>query len=259
MKKYSLILMVFCFISCLSEKKQEEEQEKENTNLKEEITTPKETEPIIGERIDGPANVRDTIDGEVLFTLYDNTFVESTPKENDWNKIGILPTNPKSDFENDHLKKGVKIIVDGQIVGETKKDVELSMGLIGYTHKENIKAHSIIENILMDLFKKQKNKRNLEDFKSFITNFKLEKETQFEGMTVYYNYENWIDDPSPMMRIGLVFKNKNLVAILHSRPLTIEGTKDNKLDYAFDCLTFTDVKDADEIVKIFNHFVHSVD
>ncbi len=255
MKKYIILLVSFCLVSCISEKKKEEE----NSDSEEEIIIQKETEPTIGERINGPANVRDTIDGEILFTLNDNVWVESTLEENDWNIIGIMPTNPKSDFVNNHLKKGVKILVNGEVIGETKKEVEVSMGLIGYTHKENIKTNTVIENALMNHFEKQKAKRNLEDFKNFITNFKLEQDDQFKGMSVYYNYESWIDDPSPMIRIGLVFKNEKLIAILHSRPLTIEGTKDHKLDYAFDCLTFTDTENSDEIIKTFNQFVNSVD
>ena len=35
-----------------------------------------------GERIDGPANIRDKINGKVLFTINDNILVETTPTEN---------------------------------------------------------------------------------------------------------------------------------------------------------------------------------
>jgi hypothetical protein len=258
MKKIIIFLAVFSLMSCLSDKKEKEgDSEKEEQLMNEEQAI--NEEPILGERVEGPVSVRDTIDGKVIFTLNDNVLIETVHEENGWNVIGILPTNPESDFEDGVLKKGVKILVDKQVVGKTKKEVELMMGLVGYIQKENIKPNTIIENAIMSHFEENKDSREFVNFKKIISNFKLQKDDQFDGMTIYYNYENWIVDPSPMMRIGLVFKNERLIAVLHSRPLVIEGTKDNKLDHAFDCITFKDVENADGIVKIFNHFVNSGD
>ncbi|WP_130735075.1 hypothetical protein [Flavobacterium sp. J27] len=254
MKKYIIFLLGLLLFSCQPEKKKTED------TLNEEIATPSETEesPILGERIKGPAEVRDTINGKLLFTLYDNALIETAPKENDWYEIGLFPNNPESDYENDYLKKGIKIMVDGKIIGETQNPVEITLGIIGYTNQKNIQPKSIIENAFVSYFNESKS-RDYSDYKSFITNFNLEHDNQFEDLVVYYKNENWMEDPSPMIRFGLVFQKNKLVAILHSRPITVATTTDHKLDRAFDCLVFDDVTNADAIVKTFNHFVNSVD
>ena len=249
MTKYILILLTFVFISCSSQN----DTEKAN---KEQANVAIKVNPIIGERIDGPANIRNAINGDIIFILYDNVIVECTQPENDWYQIGIIPDNPAEDYNDYFLKKGTKIIVGDEIIGETVKDCEVTFGMLGYTHSKNIKTQSIIENAFTTFNKEY---RSFSNFENFINDFKLEKDNQFNGFDVYVNYENWIDDISPMMRFGLVFRNSKLVAILHSRPLKIKGTTDNKLDYGFDCLTYNDIANSSEIVKMFNQYVNSVD
>lgn len=225
-------------------------------------------EPIIGERIDGPANIRDTINGKLLFTLYDNTLVTCTPVQNDWYVIGLTMDIDTSEYEINELKKGRKIIVDGEEIGEILSDFTVSTGtnykmtwaeLVGYTHKDNIKPNVIIESVLPDYITEAGNDRTIKSLEPLIENFELAKDDQFDGYTVYYNYENWIDDPSPMWRIGLTFRDDRLIAILHSRPIDVEGTTDHKLDRGFGCLTFNDIENADDIINMFNRFVNSVD
>lgn len=226
------------------------------------------TEPIIGERIDGPANVRDAINGKVLFTLNDNVLVSCTPLEKDWYSVGLLMEIDAEELDAKKVRKGRKIIIDGQEAGEIKMDMTAPAWkddkaawaeLIGYTHKDNIKAATIIENALAEYAEMAGNNRTIEVFENFIQNFELEKADQFQGYTIYYNYENWIEDPSPMWRIGLVFRKGRLVSILHSRPLDIDEATNHKLDRAFDCLVYDDVEQSEEIIEMFNGFVNSVD
>ena len=216
-------------------------------------------EPIIGERIDGPANIRDTINGEIIFKLYDNVLVVCTPPKNGWHIIAIEPTNPPSDYSKNFIKKGTKILVGNLVVGEAIQNAEVTFGLRGYTQEANIKPETIIENALTPLLQKLDTTRSLLNFQKFINNFQLRKDDQFKDYTVYYNGENWIEDASPMHRIGLVFQNNRLVAILHSRPLKIINTIDYRLDRAFNCLVYNDIKKPDKIVQMFNNFVNSVD
>lgn len=216
--------------------------------------------PIIGERIDGPANIRDTINGEIIFKLYDNVLVVCTPPTNNWCRIAITPSNPPEDYCQNFIMKGTKILVDGKIVGETIKNAEVTFGMRGYTYIDNIKPETIIENGLMSFIEKNDTARSLNHFLDFISNFQLRKsQMQFNGHIVYSTNENWIEDASPMGRIGLVFGNERLVAILHSRPISISGTIDYKLDRGFDCLVFKEIKNPEAIVKMFNEFVNSVD
>lgn len=226
------------------------------------------SQPILGERIDGPANIRDAINGKLLFTLYDGTLVSSTPIKNDWYNIGLLMDIDNKEPGMIELKAGRKIIVDGQEVGEIKSEMivytftgnDHSLAeLIGYTHRDNIRPGTIIENALADHLRTLDGKRSTGQFQSFIKDFDLEKVEDFEGYTVYRNFESWLEDPSPMWRIGLVFEKEELVAILHSRPLQIDGTTDHKLSRAFDCLVYNDTANARELVRMFNQFVNSVD
>lgn len=251
MIRYLIILLGLLFASCSTETNTTDKKSDPQDNIS--------VEPIIQERIDGPANIRDTINGEIVFKLYDNVLIECTQLENGWYIIAIDPTNPAEDYRDNFIKKGTKILVNNQVVGETVQDAEVTLGLNGYTHKDNIKSETIIELVLTEHIKSISPDRTILDFTPIIDKFQLDKDDQFEGYTVYYNYENWIDDPSPMMRIGLVFKDNKLVAILHSRPLDIKNTTDNKLDRGFDCLTYNDIVNTDDIVKMFNNFVNSVD
>ena len=41
----------------------------------------------VGERINGPANIRDTVNGNVLFSLNDGVLIETSPAINKWLKI----------------------------------------------------------------------------------------------------------------------------------------------------------------------------
>lgn len=237
-------------------------------NSRQPTTKTKAPKPIIGERIDGPANIRDQINGQLLFSLNDHTLVNCTPLKKDWYQIGLLMDIDAGQSGMLDLSEGQKIRVDGQEVGEIKSDMTVYTGtdgerswaeLIGYTHKDNIKPASVIETALADYMKTVGNQRSVAQLQNFIQQFQLEKNDQFEGYTIYYNYENWIEDPSPMWRIGLVFQKDRLVSILHARPLKIAGTTDHKFNRGFDCLTYNDLDNAREIVKMFRQFVNSVD
>ncbi|MCB0632869.1 MAG: hypothetical protein R2824_03640 [Saprospiraceae bacterium] len=226
------------------------------------------SEPVIGERIDGPANIRDGINGKLLFTLNNDVLVSCTPLENDWYSVGIFMDIDTSELTISTVKKGRKIIVDGKEVGEIKSDMtvyprrgypKVWIELTGHTHKDNIKPGTIIENALVDYLRSSGNGRTIAQLQPFIQQFELERSDQFKGYTLYTNYENWLDDPSPMWRIGLVFRNDRLVSILHSRPLDIAETTDYKLLRGFDCLVYNDVANPEEIVMKFSLFVNSVD
>ena len=79
MKKLAYILLVTSILSCNSEQT-EDNTVNEIENTKTEVSETKETEFIIGERIDGPANIRNKPNGEILFELRDNALVEVATK-----------------------------------------------------------------------------------------------------------------------------------------------------------------------------------
>lgn len=219
---------------------------------------------IESELIDGPANVRAAIDSEeVLFSLNDGVPVTCEPLENDWYRIGIVVT-VKSNLDAENVPAGTKLMVKGKEVGVAENDtpIEYKGGskentwavITGYTHKNNIKKYTIIENALEEYMKGHNNDRNLKTIEPFITKFAMEKDTQFDGYTMYTVYENWLDDPSPSYRIGLTFKDEVLVAVWHDRPLTLKDTKDVKLKNGAQCLMYNDFDEANALAKTLIRF-----
>lgn len=179
----------------------------------------------LGERIDGPANVRSAPNGELTFSLNNNVLVGAGPIQNDWAEIQITIEIPLKIKDKYSLDSG-KAIVDiaGNTLGFILGDVMTSIAnngqtawcsFYGYTHQNNIKKESIIENAV------QKNIERLEfnhlAWSDFIEDFDLQKFDSIGGYEIYMNYESI--EPSPGFRIALLFENYNLIGIVHSRPI----------------------------------------
>ena len=156
MKKLAYILLVTSILSCNSEQT-EDNTVNEIENTKTEVSETKGTEFIIGERIDGPANIRNKPNGEILFELRDNALVEvATKSDNGWYKILIYADIDYNEYEMDSIQKGRPIILDNDTIGEILKSHDVSTGqggdfayamLFGYTHENNIKPETVIENV----------------------------------------------------------------------------------------------------------------
>lgn len=224
--------------------------------------------PVVGERIDGPANVRDTVNGKHLFTLYDKALVECSALENDWYRIGIYADIDTSEFGMDSIRAGRKILVDGEVIGEivTTLSASTSRGgkqawviLYGYTHKDNIDPESIIEPALEKHIQQSNGDRTLKSWEPFIDQFALQENSDFLEYHLFSNYENWLDDPSPGFRIGLIFQKDRLVAILHSRPIRVSGTEENLLGGAFDCVTYSDFAQREKFLTDLRAWMNNVD
>jgi len=227
--------------------------------------------PIIGERINGPANIRSAPNGEVLFSLDDYTLVTCTEAANGWYQVGLtadLPNDAQA-FSSDTLHKGREIIVDGKVAGKVLKDMAVSTGtntkrtwaeLTGYTYKDNLYPQTIIENVLPAYLDSVK-EHTLKSMQPFISNFRLEKNDLLPSFVTYLNYENWIEDPSPLMRLQLVFFKDKLVGVVHSRPLVLHQAADTRLERGFNVAFFDDTpKDIrKKFTDDFNDFIVGVD
>lgn len=266
----SLLKQTFCFIvlsfllSCGQEHKPDIPVHKELTSKTIDIA-----DSIIGERINGPANIRDKVNGEILFSLNDSTLVTCTEQQNGWYAVGLSMEIPNSDFDNDTLRKGRKIIVDGKVAGEVLKDMYVSTStdnrkswadLTGFTHKDNIYPYSIIENALISYMSKVSD-RSIEAFQPFIRSFQMEKDEGLKPFITFFNYENWIDDSSPLLRVQLIFQENRLVGIVHSRHLELPSTVDYRLERGFRMAFFNDTPKGtkERFIKQFNQFINSVD
>ncbi|MDT8413380.1 MAG: hypothetical protein RQ875_13020 [Vicingaceae bacterium] len=196
---------------------------------------------IIGDRIDGPANVRDTINGKkILFSLNDNLIVECTEAVNDWQMIGYYIKLDSIQYETFKLEPEDTLFdIDGNKIGITKSEVDVWMGnenngvsyglIVGYTHKQNIKPESVIENVLARLINDSEKIITLDNLKPLIKSFQLEtcssNSMGDENGKWYFKWDNSIDDPSPQDRITLIIENNELIGIVHIRKIHFKNYK----------------------------------
>lgn len=227
------------------------------------------SEQIIGERINGPANIRDKPNGEVLFELYDNTLVEATQLKDDWYQVLVNADIKYEEFGLDSIRKGRFLISNGDTIGKIVKTHYVSTGqgkdesyamVYGFTHKNNIKPETVIENAL----KKEisKNQRNYSSWTNFIRSFELSPNAfNYDKFETYYNYENSIEDPSPGFRIVLLFQTNKLIGFIHSRQLNIDNTSTHKLDYNYYISFFNEFsqKEQSNFVNYMNEWIKGVD
>mgnify|MGYP006149601823 CR=1 FL=1 len=196
---------------------------------------------MIGERIDGPANVRDTINGgKVLFSLNDNLLVECTEEVNNWNIVGTyVKLNTKQLDAFRFLPGDTLFDVKGTIVGNVKSETELYMaseegdgyyGLItGYTHKQNIKPESVLESAIAELINNSIQEITIEELQPIIKSFRLETCSPVsmgdEKGEWYFTWDNTIDDPSPCDRVTFIIENEILIGIVHARKINFKNRK----------------------------------
>lgn len=224
-------LTIFCifYVSACSDNSS-------NKTATETPATDSTVEKILGERIDGPANIRDTADGKIIFSLNDNILVETAPTENNWLEVGVSVSLTKKQADDFQILPRTDLLsIDGKVIGKTIDTVSVWMrdsksGYIGaYTHKNNIKLKSIPENCLTEILNLGQLTKNY--LTPYITAFNFEKYDygQLENLTQYFIYESVIVDPSPRDRITLLFQTDKLAGVVHSRPIKTNKFKTYEL------------------------------
>lgn len=266
-----LILAILILQSCSGEYSSDNTKNNHTTESieKEEREVKTERDPIIGERIDGPANVRDTVNGKKLFELYDNVLVETTQSEDDWIQIGMFVKLSKQEERDFIILPNTKLkSVEGNVIGKTSDTVDVWMsdgnsGLItAYTHIGNIKYKTVPELILAKRIEKNEITKN--ELNQFIEDFNFEYADSDENSDFkeYFIYESIVVDPSPRDRITLVFNDQEeLIAVAHSRPLNTSGYKTFELVRGHSLTVTSDISE-EEIKKMIDkriNFYNSVD
>lgn len=264
----SMLLLIACEQNNKSGKKN---KPTDNTTTQKKKTTPPPApaSPVVGERISGPANIWNTIDGDVIFSLNDYVRVNCAPASNGWYPVSIDIDITQQEYQRPILKKGRKIKMEGILVGEILQDIKIFPAtngkrmwatINGFTRINNIRTGTIIENAL-PLYLKQHNGNSINDIKPFIKNFKLEEDKQFTPFVQYFNYESGIEDISPLYRLVLVFHQNKLIGVVHARPLELAGTGKRKLkrDFAVNFFNGTDKKIQEDYIRKFNAFITAVD
>jgi len=186
----------------------------------------------VGERINGPANIRDTVNGKILFSLYDGVVIETSPAINKWVKIGVYVKLTADQIEKFRVEKGVNLVNEkGEVIGKTMNIVEISMVeeeigyLEAYTHQDNLNMAfnpelELMKVLAQGIFQKKA-------FESYMKNFGFAayQEDHILKYKQYFIYESTAVDLSPLDRITLLFNQTNFVGIFHTRNITSKGFK----------------------------------
>lgn len=226
---------------------------------------------IISERTNGTVTLLDTIGGKPIVSLNDNVLLDATMPKDGWSETSIEIAVNAAQEKSMIIKKGQPLSLAGKVVGKALDDLhlvttgenmhgELTGYFFGYIQKKDIKAGSVIETALAE-FLHTHSGRLLPDMQPFIKQFQLENTGVNAPFLEYYNYDNSVDDPSPLYRVVLVFYKNTLIGAVAARPLHLDNAKAQTLERGFTGYFFneTDQKVIDEYVKLFNTFITSVD
>jgi hypothetical protein len=239
--------------------RQEEKNQTEKT--KESMTS----ELILGERIDGPANIRDSINGKLLFELNDGALVETMPTENHWLEVGVHVLLTPQQIEEFKILPGDALYSEKDVmIGVAKDTVPLLMhdseyGFIaGMTHENNISPESVPEKALVTLL--EKGAVSKVDFEEFLEQFSFKNNNvrDLENIEEWFIYQSFLVDPSPRDRMTLLFSNNQLIGIVHSRDLpttnfkTVELTRGHRFTISGN-LSATEIKNlSDSMIQFYN-------
>lgn len=224
---------------------------------------------ILAEKIDGPANVHDTIEGNILFEINDNVEVETTQTINKLLIVKVYIILPE-DVQNKMIPKGTKLYDEKyNFIGKAINDIPyngyfISKGvqltsIQGYIHSCNIREESIVENQIEKIINRN-NILRLNDFKTHIVSFDYYFDDQFGWTDTYIYYESTIHDPSPGDRVRLFFENNMLIGIIHYRK--IDKPKHFKFINKYYSLLVPDyVSDEtmNKVIILYDDFLISVD
>ena len=222
----------------------------------------------VGEKISGPANIRDTVNGKILFSLNDGVIIETSPAINKWVKIGVYVKLTSKQVEDFKLEKNILLInEDGKTIGKTINSVEISMiekelgYLEAYTHQDNINMAFNPEVQLMKILAMGNyQKKALEPFmKKFgFTEYLEDNKLKFSQ---YFIYESTLVDLSPLDRITLLFDNQNVVGYFHTRNMVVKGFKTYELirGHKLSILETLPIKDIKSLIQKRNAYYNSVD
>ena len=266
MQRYIVMLACIFAMACHSGTVQTHMQE---PGAEEQRTTNTESAEVVeGERIQGPARVRETVNGKLIFTLNDLVLVYTTAPDKGWLQVGIVADLTASEYACACIRKGSSIKVKGQEVGRAVEELKMevyktSSGLQGdvkgYTPATHIRQATVPESTLESIIGRSPNPSR-EEMQPFLNRFRFQSfHSLMPSLTAYEISDTWIENTSDLPRLWLLFENDELLGVIHSRPLNVLGTRPVKLQYG---LHLTMIKDKDhafvqklikEVTRFFNH------
>jgi hypothetical protein len=281
MQKHSYLLLVAMLAGCV-ENRHPEQQADSTLQTDNKVGKPAAShtvnaakkplpDKIIGERADGSIQLMDSINGHPIAIVDDNTLLETGVPIKGWSATLVYTQINDEQEKNQLLKKGQPILTNNKKAGKALEDIPLETT---FTNKEGIKtgmfhavvaadkikAGSIIE-IALSHYLQQHSDRMLPDMQPFIKQFQLEPTLFDEPFQEYANYESAVDDPSPGYRTVLIFYKNQLIGVIDSRTLHLNGTKHYELQKGYNGYFFTDIdaKLRQTYIGMFNQFVNAAD
>nr|WP_321406449.1 hypothetical protein [uncultured Carboxylicivirga sp.] len=192
--------------------------------------------------IDGPANVRDTIKGNVILSVEDNQYVYAYEMKNNWHKVMLTAFVKKSDLlDNLTIKPNVNLYNSNQeIKGQTKSSIDISglwqntdtedwieVMIYGFTYKGNIKPETILERAIEKAISSGTSS-NLNQVIGLF-GFNEYKVDNYYVYTVYDAEDPWL---SADFRMMIYFdSDKKIIGIANKgRALNIANKLESKID-----------------------------
>jgi len=228
-------------------------------------------ELILGERIDGPANIRERVNGKILFSLNDGVLVETAPQVNNWQTIGLVVALTKKQLAEFKIYPNSKLLsVAGKELGMTYDTVYIQMGMEeeksgqigGFTHRNNIKEHTIPEKAF--IHELNKGNFSLKTMKDFLQSFAFLEDPyqKISGYKAFHIDESTVVDLSPRDRITLLFDSKGVLKVaIHTRPLNTSAYKTHALvrGHSLTVFSLMEPKEVKLIIRERIAFYQSVD
>ena len=213
-----LLIVILSQISC-------EDQPNEGETLSSESSI----DNLAGERISESSNLRDTINGNLLFTVDNNSKIETALLSEKWAMVVMKVALNKEERESRVILPGSEIkSLDGIRIGRSEDSVKVfsadsvSGMIYGWTLRKNISANSIPELALSEFI--HSGGSDLDDFELFIRKHGFKRSDQFDDLNLkYYTISQSILENNPAQtRLGLIFNNENeMIAVVHSRKFNL--------------------------------------
>lgn len=189
------------------------------------------------ERINGPANVRDTTKGRLLFQLNDNVAVKTSDTIGSWCRIAVLIDADSTENSAGWIRKGTVLFSGGNRIGVALDSIQpvrrKTMGqweyhLVGYTAFVNIRPRTIPENVLIRIVEAY-GPMDIADLGDFLAAFRF-------SPLMYHPYGGEYLHESPVLaggdhpfRLLILFDGRKLWGIVHDRKLDYPGSEEYKL------------------------------
>ncbi|HVU53399.1 MAG TPA: hypothetical protein VHD83_00015, partial [Puia sp.] len=232
--------------------------------------------PIRSERVDGPANIRQTAHGRVLYTLYDDTPIYTSDSSGKWCAVAVLVGITKKEDDSFELREGTRLFWKGREIGKTLTRVPIDpidiagegsntyAILRGYTSLQNIKPQTMPEYVLHRLV--QPGIPTTAYLHDFLQGFQFIQTTTFTtttsgGYKTYQLDEACEPNHKGALRLLLAFDHDKLFAIVHHRALGPMPNKPSVLNRGYQLTIIGDqpATQVSDFTDKINHFINMAD